>query len=473
MNTKRIITQSSPSLPSCCLTTLLSTLLLCVSCNREKNELVITDTAEVKRIEALKMVYEREKEDAKQKAARDERLAAQAREEATKEKQLEMDRLLAEQQLVREGELANQKKALADEVKSIATAKGTIPIFMADLRSRQGRLELKLKSLPEEIEQSKRDATYLSTLLSSCQQKIVTNIQYISTSGYYGTGGEGKIQKIQEVTLVPDDYVKAIKGDKKITAIMTRYSNDMYMFELQKVLNELAYEKKRISTSWEMLKKGRVSYDSKLLKANRGTSLTETELNQDFEKVQGRINLLKFKKNDLERKVVAIRERRLRKAKSGEADSSAEESPEEIELRNTQYELGYDGANPTGLYADTQRLKRMISLSGNTKLHGDAFSSGFDTTFALQEKMLRDEYEANVRRAFENVERTVLHVVTGRKDDLERELQSSRDELATIQMILDAHAKGRMSQQDILSLHAKYTNSISEKLSAAAEKILK
>jgi hypothetical protein len=445
---------------------------------------VITDTAEVKRIEALKMVYEREREDAKQQTAREERLAAQAREEAAKEKQLErevqqaqeqlkQERLLAEQKLVREHELANQKKALEDEVKSIATAKGTIPIFMADLRSRQGRLELKLKTLPDEIGQSKRDATYLSTLLSSCQQKIVTNIQYVSASGYYGAGGEGKIQTIQEVTLVPDDYVKAIKADKKITAIMTRYSNDMYVFELQKVLNELAYEKKRLSTSWEMLKKGRASYDSKLLNANRGTSLTGTELNQDFEKVQGRIKLLKFRKNDLESKVAAIRERRLRKAKNGETNSSPEESPEEIELRNTQYELGYDGGNPTGLYAEEQRLKRMIALSGNTALHAEASSSGIGTNFALQEKMLRDEYEANVRRAFENVERTVLHVVTGRKDDLERELQSSRDELATIQMILDAHAKGQMSQQDILALHAKYTNSVSEKLSAAAEKILK
>jgi len=106
-------------------------------------------------------------------------------------------------------------------------------------------------------------------------------------------------------------------------------------------------------------------------------------------------------------------------------------------------------------------------------LLGDSSSSGIGSNFNLNEKSLRDEYEGNVRRAFDNVERTVLHVVIGKRDDLEQELKSTQDDLAAIQLILDAHTKGHISRNDMLSLHSQYTNSVSESLSSAAKRILK
>jgi hypothetical protein len=115
----------------------------------------------------------------------------------------------------------------------------------------------------------------------------------------------------------------------------------------------------------------------------------------------------------------------------------------------------------------------MLELSSNTGLLGDAASSGIGSNFDLHEKSLRDEYEANVRRAFDNVERTVLRTITDKKDELEQELKSTQNDLSAIQLILDAHAKGRISRNDMLSLHSQYTNSVTESLSSAAKRILK
>ena len=56
---------------------------------------------------------------------------------------------------------------------------------------------------------------------------------------------------------------------------------------------------------------------------------------------------------------------------------------------------------------------------------------------------------------------------------MEQELISAKDDLASIQLILDAHTKGSISRNDMLSLHSKYTNSVSETLSSAAIQILK
>lgn len=432
-------------------------ILTCLSCKREKSELVITNTAEVKRMEAIKAAIELEKKEAVQRAARDERLTAEALEETAKAKQLEeetklareklaLEKQLAAQKLARERESAAQKKALEDEVALIASASNTINVFVADLRSRQGRLQLKINSLPEEIEEAKIDAGYLTKVLSSCRQGVVTNIRY-------SVDGKAKIMDVQTVTLKPDEYVKVIKADRKINSILSKYNSEMFAFEMDKVVEELAFENKRLTTSWDLLKKGKSMYGSKQTKANVSVGSTSASLKQDVDKIDKRIKAIEF---------------RIRSLRAGFRSNTTEN-----ELQQAMSELGTDGAHPTGLYAEKKRLERMLELSSNTQQQADASSSGIASNFDLQEKSLRDEYESNVRKAFDNVERTVLHVVTGRRDFMEQELISAKDDLASIQLILDAHTKGNISRSDMLSLHSKYTNSVSESLSSAATRILK
>jgi hypothetical protein len=428
-----------------------------MSCERQTKEIVITNTAEVKRMEAMKAALELEKEDAKRRTAQDSLRTAEADKQAAEAKQMEQEAKLAreklarenkleEQKIAREKNLEEQKKMLEAEVTAIASASNTINVFAADLRSRQGQLQLKTKSLPDEIEQSKTDAIYLTKVLASCRQGVVTNIRY-------SVDGKAKIEDVQAVTLKPDEYVKTIKSDRKISSILSRYNNEMFAFELDKVIEELAYENKRLSSSWEMLKKGKTTYDSKLTKANIGVSMTSSELKKELDKVEKRIKSLEF---------------RIRSLRSGFKSNSADE-----EIRQAMSELGKDGSFPSGLHAEKLRLERMVALSSNTQQQADASSSGIVSNFALQEKGLRDEYEANVRRAFDNVERTVLRTVTDKRDALEQELKSTLNDLASIQLILDAHAKGNISRNDMLSLHSKYTNSVSESLSSATKQILK
>ncbi len=447
MSRSKNINPSLHAIPYCCNILLYSLLVIgCVSCERQTKEFVITDTAEVKRIDAMKAALALEKEESKQRAASEERFAAEAREEAAKAKQMEEEAKLAREKLDNERQLAQRKMALEQEIVNIASASETINVFAADLRSRQGRLQLRLRTLPEEIEQANADALYLSKVLSSCRQGVVTNISY-------SLDGKAKFTDIKAVSLKPDEYVKTIKTDRKINAILSRYNKDMFAFELDKVIEELAYENKRLSTSWEMLQKGKTTYNSKQTKADRGVTKSSSGLTTDLAKINERIRSLEFREMTL---------------RIGTQNDSTK-----LERQQTLDELGKKVPIPTGLYAEKARLERMLELSSNTGLLGDASSSGIESNFDLHEKSLRDEYESNVRKAFDNVERTVLHVVTGKREALEQELKSSNDDLAAIQLILDAHSKGNISRNDMLSLHAKYTNSVSESLSSAALRILK
>jgi hypothetical protein len=118
-------------------------------------------------------------------------------------------------------------------------------------------------------------------------------------------------------------------------------------------------------------------------------------------------------------------------------------------------------------------MKQMIELSGNTESQAKASSSGIEASFALHEKEIKDEYNANVRRAFDSVERTVLTAVTERQVILERELVSAKDDYMAIQRILDARIQGLISENDMANLHVKFTNAVSASLSADADRLLK
>jgi hypothetical protein len=247
--------------------------------------------------------------------------------------------------------------------------------------------------------------------------------------------------------------VNAIKANKKLTSLLARYNNEAFAFELDKVVEDLAYENKRLSTSWQMLNKGKTAYNSKLAKADTGSHTTTLGIEASLDKVNSRIQRLEV---------------RLTSLRKGFKELSSGE-----EMQQAAEELGRNGEYPTGLYAEKVRLKRMLEMARNTEEQSSAASSGIASSFDLHEKGMRDEYEANVRRAFDNVERTVLQVVTFKKEALEKEQENVQSDLAAIQLILTAHANGQIGQNDMLNLHSKVTKSVSESLSSAASQILK
>lgn len=433
---------------------LLVLLSFTLSCKPEVKELIITDTAEVKRAEMSKAAFDLQREETKRQVAQTSLRTTEVHERIAKARQMEEEAKLAREQIAREKKLAEEKKALAEEVAAIAAGTRTFNLFVADLRSRQGNLQLKLQSLPDEIEQSRTDIVCLTAALSSYRQGVVTNVRSV-------LNGKATVMDIQTIRK-PDEYVTAIKNDKIISRVLARYNNDMFKFELDKVIEDLAYENKRLTTSWEMLRQGKGAYNAKLSEANLGTRTTTSELKGALDKVENRIKLL---------------EQRLKFIQKGLQGPSVDE-----QLRQVRSELGQDrvystgvfmGGSSNGLYAERNRLRQMLELSSNTERQADASSSGITSNFALQEKGLRDEYEANIRRAFDNVERTVLHTVTERRESLEQALKSAQADLASIQLILDAHAKGQISRNDMLNLHSRFTNSVSESLSSAADHVLR
>jgi hypothetical protein len=261
---------------------------------------------------------------------------------------------------------------------------------------------------------------------------------------------------VETVTCNPNEYVTFIKKDKNISRILAEYNNEIFEFELDKVIEELEHENKRLSSSWKLLKHSKHAYDSKLLVANRDTQSTTSDIMSELEKVENRIKLLK---------------QRITFTRNGIVDKASKNR----ELAKIESELGQDGgtlSSSTGLYSERQRLKKMLSMSSNTELQSVASSSGIVSNFALQEKGLKDEYEANIRRAFDNVERSVLKTVIDRRDLLAQQLQAATDDLASIQLILDAHAKGQISKRDMLNMSTKISNSSSESLSSAVDQIL-
>lgn len=427
-------------------------MFLVSSCKRESEtkEFIITDTAQVKREELDKEAIALQREEAAKQTQLALLRTAEAKERIAKSKLMEQQAKLARERLEFENKLKEDKKALEEEVSSIAAASDKISIFVADLRSRQGSSQLKLKSLPFDIKQTKADLIYLSKTLSSYRQGVVTNIRYT-------LNGKAKLTDIDTVTRKPNEYVKVIKNDKNINRILSQYNNEIFAFELDKVIEELEHENKRLSSSWKLLKHSKKTYDSKLLVANKGTQSTTSNLRSELDKVEDRIKLLKQRVNFI---------------RNGIMDKQSKER----ELRKIESELGQDGgtlSSSTGLYSERQRLNKMLALSSNTELQSTASSSGIVSNFALQEKGLKDEYESNIRRAFDNVERTVLKTVIDRRDLLEQQLQSAKDDLASIQLILNAHEKGQISKKDMLDMSAKISNSTSESLSSAVDQILK
>jgi hypothetical protein len=436
-------------------------ILLVVSCRKESREIVLTDTAEIKRIEAFERISTQKAQSSDKEHSSEIKRAeaqmtaaelkiAEANAQAAKARLMEQESRLEQDKLDRDKEIADKKKALEDEVAALAASKDTVSIFLADLRSRMGKLEIRQEEIPRELKRVRSDAEYLRSALFSYRKGVVTNIVYLSNSdgNVFGT-----TESVKAVTYNPEDFVKTIKADGKIMRIMANYNAEICSFEMDKVVEDLAYENKRLTTSWDMLKKGVTTYVNNRNKANTGTSSTSFELKATLDKVEQRILQVRNQINDL-----------TTKARSKKTDD---------ELNALKIQLGNDGAYPTGLYGERNRMKQMIELSGNTESQAKASSSGIEASFSLHEKEIKDEYNANVRRAFDSVERTVLTAVTERQVILERELVSAKDDYMAIQRILDARIQGLISENDMANLHVKFTNAVSASLSADADRLLK
>ncbi|MCK9304424.1 MAG: hypothetical protein M0P27_03390 [Bacteroidales bacterium] len=155
---------------------IIALVLFISSCKRESEvkEIIITDTAQVKREELSKEALNLYREESAKQTQLALLRTAEAKERIAKAKLMEEEAKLAREQLEHEKEIRDDKIALEEEVATIAAASEQINIFIADLRSRQGKQQLKLKNLPYEIKKSQDDLIFLSKTLSSYKQGVVT-----------------------------------------------------------------------------------------------------------------------------------------------------------------------------------------------------------------------------------------------------------------------------------------------------------
>jgi len=149
------------------------------------------------------------------------------------------------------------------------------------------------------------------------------------------------------------------------------------------------------------------------------------------------------------------------------------------ELQEAQRELG-DSDSDTGLYGQLRVFERLTELSSNTEQHADASSYGITSSFDMQHKMLKDEYNANVRSAFDGIERVVLQSVIAKKITLTEELNTVKQQLSDIEMLLTAYNKGTLDPEDArfskdaaLHLSKVYSAASSNAIVKAAEAVFK
>jgi hypothetical protein len=416
--------------------------LCCTSCKRE---IVVVNQAEIEAIKAEDRKAERAEKFRLQEEARRKTEELAFREHIAEERRKAEEARFAQKKMENERELALQKKALEEEVAAIAASSNVIHMFLADLRSRQGTLQLKLISLPQDIEQSKRDATTLVNILSESRVGIVTNIRYAA-------GGKAQLQDVQTIFRKPEEVVKIIKDDPSVRDIMTRYDNTLFSHEIEKVSEELAFENNRLKTSFALLRKSRGEYGNRQGEANVSTQVTSADIKKRMSALEDTIKELDM---------------RISEAKNKKYPKGNEEAKERGED-----ELNRLNEKRNNAVLEHGQMVWLRTMSSNTERQAGAATIGITSNFDLQEKGLRDEYESNVRRAFDNVERTVLHVVTAKQEVLKQELATAQEDLAAIQRILDAHVKGLISQKDMMNLSTKFTDSVTDTLARDTDRLL-
>lgn len=364
-------------------------------------------------------------------------------------KQIEFDKeKIKKDQLELEYKLTLEKKKEAEdllkkETEELVDARNNVSVLFADLYNRSGKLKIQIPLLTEELSYINSDLPILLDKISEYKNTIITN-------SYTALDGRARIDYTKKCIRTPIEYVDILKKDKTITSILIRYDNVLYKHELDKLVRNLEFENNRLKTSFALLARSRNIYGNKLSDANSSTSDINRSFKEELDKISKRIEFLTFRLRTLD------------------VSSNSYETKQKLKTEILD-ELGR--SESSGLYAEKKRLKQMSKLSHNTEQHADASSSGICSNFDLQEKNLRDEYESNVKKCFDDIERVLLMTLYVKKENTEQMLKQSKDTLDSIQNIMTCYSNKSLDNKALLKMNSKFKEYKTNELDVCLDKV--
>jgi hypothetical protein len=362
----------------------------------------IVDQAELEKIKLAEKIY------TDRRADEQERRAAAERAEEKRRAVAEATVRAAEQE-----RRAAARRALDEEIRRLAASTNRFEVLAAELRSRQGRLQLKLAALPADIAEAEKDFDTLDAIMIGCMQTVVTNVR--QRVGIFTDKAIPSETVVERKSLSPGEYVNALKTNPDLNGILSRYDSRMVRHSLDRIVENYAYETDRLNRELEEVRSGKGSFNS----AQRNAVAFNSKI---LDRLRGRLrtvdSMIRSKEQDLQR---------------------LEQLPSRAAERDRL------AAALASLRGEREDLDSKISIAEGQSLFGRASEVGVSGSFKSQEFSIRNEYEANLRESVDDARNTVLAVVDTRRREQAEELERAKEELAAIQLILDAHMNGTLT----------------------------
>ena len=396
----------------------------------------IVDEAKIKELELVEKIYN------DQRAAEEARLATMR---ALEERRREKARIAEEEQQkaarVAEKERRDStRRALDAEVSRMASSSNRFEVLVAELRSRQGRLQLKLNTLPADIAEAEKDFSALDAIMAGCMQSAVTNVR--QQAGIFVNMPAPVETVVEQKPLPPDEYINTLKSHSGLKAILSKYNSRMINRSLDMIAENFVYETERLKQEMNEVRSGKGNFST----AQRGAVSHNKKI---LDELRGKLRVVEGQ--------ISNREQSIRRFEhQGRLTSEQMSEREEIKRQLVP------------LYKDKEDLDSKIGIAEAQSKYGRASEIGVIGSFRSQEVSIRNEYEANLRESIGDARNIVLSVVETSRQERMKELEQAKEEFAAIQIILDAHAKGALTADQKATLLGSVDAKQSRDLSGAA-----
>ena len=408
----------------------------CENGRSSEQTMTVIDQAKIKELELAEKIYN------------DQRTAEQA--QLAMRRALEKKRLESERAAEREGREAARvaeqerrdtaRRTLDAEVQRIASSSNRFEVLVAELRSRQGRLQLKLNSLPVDIKEAEKDFNALDEIMAGCMRFAVTNVR--QQAGIFVNMPAPVEAVVEWKSVTPGEYVEALKSNSELNAILSRYDNRMIKRSLDMIAENFAYETERLKQEMEEVRSGKGNFNTAQRNAVSYNKKVLDELRGPLKIIEGQIS---------------NREQMLRRFEF-QGRLSSEQVNEREKVKRELAALRKEKAD----------LDAKIAITEGQSKFGHASEVGVIGSFKSQEVSIRNEYEANLRGSINDARNIVLSVVETSRQERMKELEQAKEELSAIQIILDAHAKGTVTADQKLSILGSVDAKQSNDLKGAA-----
>jgi hypothetical protein len=401
-----------------------------VGCRDERSEMQIhVDLASLKETELAEKIYNDQK--TAQQAAAEEKGKLEAEQQAAalrmeQERQATVLRLererLAALSLAEKEKRDARRRAFDAELRQLASTSNRFDVLVSDLKARQGMLQEKLDTLPNEIASAEKDFCTLDSIMSGCMSVIVTNVR--KKVGVFSSSTVPMETVIERQTLSSAEYVGVLKSHPQLQMILDRYNSQMVRRALDMVAENSAYENDRLNRELNEIKAGRSSFSSVQQSAYSYNSTIVRKLSSQLGDVD---------------KSISEKERSLVNSRNLSAQNS---------LR----------AELIGLRREKMDLETKLSITKGQEKFGRASEVGVGRSFRSQEFSIKNEYEANLRESLNDARNIVLSVVASRQRELENDLEFASERYRALTIILDAHSNKNLTKdmkQTILEAESK------------------